>query len=110
MKQNEWHRDQVMAEINGELNGDLAEIAQRVYQDAKSTSAFRDKTGRLRASIKWHKSKFPDGGYIVIADAPHARLIEYGHAGPHAAGPRPFLRPALDRHIGTAKGILKASK
>jgi HK97 gp10 family phage protein len=28
--------------------------------------------------------------------APHAHLVEFGHAGPHPAPPHPFVRPAWD--------------
>lgn len=27
--------------------------------------------------------------------APHAHLVEFGHGGPHPAGPHPFFRPAI---------------
>jgi len=47
--------------------------------------------------------------------APHARLVEYGHGGPHPAPPHPFFRPAVDEVKETVKrniqvGLGKAVK
>ena len=83
------------------------QIADKIKVDAKASTAFVDKSGRLRRSIKRRKSKFDDGGYMVKAGgkgAMQAWLVEHGHAGPTKASPRtpphPFLRPALNRNEG----------
>jgi len=39
--------------------------------------------------------------------APHARLVEYGHGGPHPAPPHPFFRPAVDEVKETVKRNIK---
>ena len=104
------------------INNDLHDVAKRVHKEAKTTAAFVDKTGRLRRSIRLKKSKFPDGGYIVVATGKnkdgsgnHARLVEYGHleyvngvATGRRVAPRPFLRTALENGINYA--ITKVGK
>ena len=104
----EWDQEDVMDDVNESLDGGLYEVAQKIYQSAKNSSAFKDKTGKLRASIALHKSKFENGGYIILADAQHAHLIEFGHGGKHPAPAHPFLRPAKDKHINDAKRVLGA--
>ena len=90
----------------------LSDAADIVHREAKTTSAFQDKTGNLRKSIKKRKSKFEDGGYIVYTargtkgSGNHAHLIEFGHVmvawgkrtGKRVA-PRPVFRPALEKGI-----------
>lgn len=57
-------------------------------------------TGNLKRSPiakRMPKSRSP----VVIAGidrkiAPHAHLVEFGHAGPHPAPAHPFFRPAWD--------------
>lgn len=41
------------------------------------------------------------------AYAPHAHLVEFGHAGPAPAPPHPFVRPAFDKNAGKAFEIMK---
>jgi len=40
--------------------------------------------------------------------APHAHLLEYGHGGPHPAGPHEFVRPAIDDRKGRALDMVEA--
>lgn len=93
--------------IVGDVDKVLENAANEVSFEARRTSAFRDKTGRLRGKIEMKKSKFEGGGYIVTARAPHAHLVEFGHLQVvknkqglvkvvgHVSA-KPFLRPALD--------------
>ena len=84
-------------------------IAGQISADAKATTLFKDKTGALRKKIRVRKSKYDGGGYIVIAAAPHAHLVEYGHALVKngktigRVAPRPFLRKAKDQNIEAAR-------
>jgi len=88
------------------IDNTLNKTASFVAQHAKSTSAFIDKTGNLRKSIKKKKSKYPDGGYIVSATGKsgdgqkgyHAHLVEYGHVARDGGRvpPHAFMRPALE--------------
>ena len=96
-------------ELEEYLDDKAMQIADKIKRDAKATTAFIDKSGRLRRSIKRRKSKFDGGGYMVKAGgkgAMQAWLIEHGHAGPLKSSPRtpahPFLKPALDRNIKSA--------
>lgn len=96
--------DAKIDEILDAIDANLEETANEVFENAKSTSLFADKTGDLRNSIKKKKSKFENGGYIVETKAPHAHLIEFGHVliymgrvtGRRVA-PRPFMRQALEK-------------
>ena len=92
--------DEILAAVDADLSG----IADYVEAEAKTTARFADKTGNLRKTIKKRKSKFPEGGYIVVATAPHAHLVEFGHAmwvkGVYVKDhvkPRRFLRQAKEK-------------
>jgi hypothetical protein len=55
----------------------------------------------------WGKPDHPSA--IVGVDrkkAPHAHLVEFGHGGPHPAGPHPYLRPALDSMKAAAVALM----
>ena len=92
--------DEILAAVDADLSG----IADYVEAEAKTTARFADKTGNLRKTIKKRKSKFPEGGYIVVATAPHAHLVEFGHASwvkgvyvKDHVKPRKFLRIAKEK-------------
>ena len=87
------------------VQGHAMEVAREVAKRARSTTAFKDKTGRLRKSISARKSRYPDGGAIVRAGESHSHLIEFGHKGAPA---KPFLRPALDQTMAEARAIFGA--
>lgn len=96
--------DAALEEILVAVDADLSGIADYVEAEAKTTAQFVDKTGNLRKTIKKRKSKFPEGGYIVVATAPHAHLVEFGHAmwvkGVYVKDhvkPRRFLRQAKEK-------------
>lgn len=96
--------DAALDEILAAVDADLSGIADYVEAEAKTTAQFVDKTGNLRKTIKKRKSKFPEGGYIVVATAPHAHLVEFGHAmwvkGVYVKDhvkPRRFLRQAKEK-------------
>ncbi len=94
----------IEAEVRVAFDRLLGPIAERVAAAARNSAAFADKTGKLRQSIKALPSRYEGGGWIVVASAPHAHLIEFGHAmvgkdgtvQGHAPA-HPFLRPARDR-------------
>jgi len=65
--------DEVMAAVDQNLD----EVAEVMFQSAKTTSAFADKTGMLRRAIK--KEKKGKSYYRVSARAPHAYNVEFGH-------------------------------
>ncbi len=88
------------------INENAEKIARQIAKDARASVGV--KTGRLKRSIRAKESKFDDGGWIVVATAPHAWLVEHGHGGPHPAPPHPFLRPALDKNINEARRLFGA--
>jgi hypothetical protein len=92
-------------EILDIIKGNEEQVARLIEADARATSEFIDKTGKLRRSIKAKPSKFPDGGFIVEARAPHAHLVEFGHGGPNPAPAHSYLRAAKEKVIGDAKRI-----
>lgn len=96
--------DAALDEILAAVDADLSGIADYVEAEAKTTARFVDRSGNLRKTIKKRKSKFPEGGYIVVATAPHAHLVEFGHAmwvkGVYVKDhvkPRRFLRQAKEK-------------
>jgi hypothetical protein len=102
------------------IEHNLSEVADIIEGDAQATSSFIDRSGDLRGSIKKQKSKFEDGGYIVMASGKgtakgyHAALVEFGHvliAWGHPTGKRvpakPFMRRALERGIIRAVELFK---
>jgi hypothetical protein len=85
------------------IDDKCSQIAGKIAVDARKTSAFIDRTGGLRKSIRKRKSRFPDGGYIAKAGGPGAMqawLIEHG--GGRLKRPRPYLRPAFNKAMTTA--------
>ena len=72
--------EDIRAGVRAEIDSDVGGIAAQVFEKAKSSTAFRDKTGRLRQSIWIYRSKYKDGGYVVYVKAPHSHLVEFGHA------------------------------
>lgn len=79
--------------------------ARVIATAARKTSAFKNRTGRLRASIRATKVKPYWKGYYQIRAggeykgglAPHAYNVEHGHRGlrgNRGAKPNPFLKPA----------------
>lgn len=95
-------------------------IADAAKARAKASSAFADKSGKLRKSIKTEKSKKRrkkgETVYLLRAMAPHAHLIEYGHAMVthdgrvvgHVAA-HPFIQPAVDSVLPEAEQIAAAA-
>ena len=109
--------DLQFADVMKAIDQNLEETADIVEREAQTTAAFQDKTGKLRKAIKKKKSKFADGGWIVVARAPHAHLVEYGHVKilwgrPTAerVPPHPFLRPALEKGVRFAAAKFKAAQ
>ena len=114
-----------LQQSKGAVDDLLNDVAKQVFQEAKRTSAFVDRTGNLRKSIRKRKSKFPDGGYIVIATGRnrgrekgfHAHLVEFGHVKVlwgrrtnERVPPYPFMRPALEKARSYLMSKISGSK
>lgn len=73
------------------------------------------KEGTLRRALKKGKvlTRKGGGGYTIKIgsqkgdDAYYAGWVEFGHGGPHPAGPHPFMRPAYDETKDQAYGIIR---
>lgn len=109
--------DLQLADVLKAVDANLEATADHVEAEAKATTAFKDLTKTLRSRIKKKKSKFADGGWIVVARAPHAHLVEYGHvmiAWGRVTGkrvpPHPFMRPALEKGIRFAAAKFKEAQ
>ena len=99
-----------------ELYGPMAfSLAKEIERRAKATTAFKDRTGRMRRSIKAQKTartytvlgrkvKVPFGAARVSVEFP-SRFVEYGHGGPAPAPPHPFFRPAIRQVTSGQKGL-----
>ncbi len=93
-------------------NEALKAAAQPICDEAKKTTAFIDRSGKLRESIKVGKVKKDSNGakYVLIAtDDPIAHLVEEGHGGPSPAPAHPYMRPAFEAKKGEAVEIIKAT-
>jgi hypothetical protein len=116
-------------EILEAVDGNLDQIATSVKADAIASAEFIDKTGNLRKSIRKRKSKFENGGYIVLARGKsnkndsegdkgyHAHLVEFGHVKVLWGKPtgervpaHPFMRKALEKNIGLAVELFRNKK
>lgn len=110
----------IMKAIQEAASPGLTALAAEVAARAKASTAFVDKTGHLRKTIRVAKPTKADldaeGGQeirIVRASAPHAHLVEDGHAMVTKDGQvvghvpaHPFLGPARDSVANEAEAIV----
>lgn len=79
--------------------------AEQVAADARRLVPVN--SGELQASIRAVKSKFKDGGAIIMAGSKkafYAHMVEYGTVKKSA---RPFLRPALKKNKNKTKKTIE---
>lgn len=115
----EWNDRQLSIDIAKNMNTNLKQDAELVAKYAReevpvgkikrAASKFKSwagrKPGKLRDSIKVYKSRYKDGGYIVMVggyDTYYWFFVEYGTSKMH---PRPFMRNALKKTKYRIKGI-----
>jgi len=84
-------------------NNAITKGAEPVLEDAKNTTAFKDRTGKLRKSLDISKVKNgKEGKYVWIGDidkqANYSWYVEYTH---------PFLRPAFEKNKDEVFRIIK---
>lgn len=75
----------MMASVKPDVDKVLEAVAGQVASAAAASTAFHDGSQKnphpaLRKSIRVRKSRYELGGYVVQATAPHAHLVEFGHA------------------------------
>jgi HK97 gp10 family phage protein len=93
MPVNEWNDTGLVDETRNTMAFRNREVANFVAAKARSLAPW--KSGDLAVSIRVEKSRFDDGGVLVVADGAdkfHATFVELGT---HKDGAQPFLRPAL---------------
>lgn len=110
---------EALEKVYGSVDGALLKTANYVRNEAKATSRFVDKTGNLRRSIRRRKSKFINGGYLVIATGKaaegkkgyHAHLVEFGHVKVlwgHRTGGRVAGRKFMEEAAKKGEAFLKS--
>lgn len=68
------------------------------------------KTGRLRSAIFADRGDENRPSVLVGVNykiAPHAHVVEFGHAGPSPAPPKPYMRPAAANTSATVYGNIR---
>jgi len=114
--------DDALDQIRKVIDENCEAVAYIVFNEAKTTAAFIDRSGTLRRSIKMYKSSEAlGGGYIIEARGKkgdgswyQAASIEYGHVKMlwgHPTGERvsarPFMRPAAEKGIRRAVEVFR---
>jgi len=114
--------DAQLEDVIAAIDDNLNVVATAVYTAAKTTTLFKDKTGHLRISIRKRKSRYENGGYIIMAsggtrvEGNHAYLVEYGHVMLNKFGSQtkldrvpahPFLRKATEYGISLAATLFR---
>ena len=96
-----WKDKELIAQINAACEVACKEGAEKVAESARTLAPVL--TGDLRMRIDVRKSKFKNGGYMVMAQGPgnysrfYASFVELGT---HNTEAQPFLRPALRKNKG----------
>lgn len=99
----------------------IAKAARRIVKAAKEKCPKR--SGQLKKSLGFRPRTYKTSVFAVvgprsgfrteIGGKPHdpkkiAHLVELGHGGPHAAQPKPFLRPAFDQTVTSNLALIAA--
>jgi phage gpG-like protein len=74
--------DDILREYAAYADEIVEAVAKEALKETRkyARTAFKDKTGLLRAKIGRKRSKYDRNTQIVGAFAPHAHLVEFGHA------------------------------
>ena len=103
---------ETMAALEAALGSVEGRYAQAIYEAAKSTAVFHDRSGRLRTSFY---AQHGDKGWQVGSSDPNAAHVEFGHAivrngrvVGHVAA-KPFLRNAVQKAAAQVGGDLGAA-
>ena len=116
----------IVQEVRKAVNPGIRAVAQAVADKARATSAFIDRSGKLRESIRV-EDPGPESPFVLVKAggysfgsgknyAPHAHLIEFGHVQTTPSGrvtgftpARPFMLPAAYEVEQRAEEIAAAS-
>lgn len=101
----EWYAKDVLKQTQNAVRTVSKDVAQDVERDAKrilKQKADKTTADGLLSQFEVQKSKFKDGGYVVIVQGPvnwrppyHASFLEMGTYKDEA---KPFLRPATKKN------------
>lgn len=122
---NKWFIDETLNLVKEVADYNYEEAARRVYDKAQKRCPIGEwergiihgktwtarKPGSLKNSIKLYKSKYEDGGWIVMAgsfDVFYASFVELGVPAHHIPKD-PFLRGPLSQEKRRFRAKLKAS-
>lgn len=116
MSNDVFNEEAILREVARFTDEGIEAVAKESAARAKTSSAFIDKSGKLRRSIRAKKGnkrrRKNETAWLVQATAPHAHLVEYGHAmvtpGGNLAGhvpAHPFLQLAVDSVMPEAERI-----
>jgi len=120
----EWHGEIILKQVQAVAEWSEKASAERIEREAIANCPVGEwersitggktwkarKPGSLRDSIKAHKSKFKDGGWIVSAgndDVFYASFVELGVPA-HDIKKRPFMRRAKKNEEKKFYNYLKA--
>lgn len=87
--------------VRGIVNDEALSIARNIAIDAKMLAPVDE--GDLVMSVRAVKSKFKDGGAIVIAGGGSEYYASFIELGTKKKPAQPFLRPAAERNRSKAK-------
>lgn len=90
------------------ISDTLKSAAQPVLKDAQATTVFKDRSGKLRRSLKVSAvRREKDKKYVLVGsfekEAFYGVFVEYGTSKMAA---RPFLQPALERNKNEVTAII----
>ncbi len=98
----EWHGDEVWREVNTLLAVVEKDSADKVVKEAKRL--FRANYGKYSwtgdsiKTIEVVKSKYTNGGYLIVAGGGEQYHMTFLELGADNLTAKPFLRPALNSH------------
>ena len=86
----------------------LKEASQPIIDEAKQTTAFHDRSGKLRKSLKVGNVRSAKGTKYVLSgvmsgDVYYGRMVEFGTI----KAAHPFLAPAFEHHQTEAQEIIR---
>ena len=110
--------DQILKKCSRFAVAEISKNAKKFYKPDVSGNLnpkWWDNTGNLAESIKSKRSRYNRKQCVAGASAPHAHLLEYGHAkylwgketGEHVPG-SPFVRPAEQALLENLDAIIQS--
>lgn len=94
-----WKSQKLIDDIRNAAEVATRKGAEMVAKEARTLCPWD--TGALATSIEMKKSKFRDGGWIVVAQAPgnyHRFYATFVELGTSEIKKQPYLRPALRKN------------